>query len=681
MGVAWLLATTAWAGAQSDGGGAASEAEIVITGERVPRTIVQTPSSVEVVSEAELEALPLIADIDQLLLNIPNVHFGSGGLGPTIRGQDTTGVLRDLPAFVGGNRPRATIQVDGRPLNYFEFVFGTAPLWDVEQVEIFRTPQTTTQGRNSIAGAIFVENNDPGWTWESRMRLLLGNYDTSQLSAVLSGPLVDDQLAFRVSGDLFRQRTASDIGDNMRGADPDRDFYGLVRAKLLFEPEALEGLRLETSFVHLQSQAPQVEIVAEPFEQRADPFAGYGIFRVRTNSITGRLNWKVTPSLISSTTVSRGDSMIRRFAPPGRGESRTENDDFSQETLLRWEPRGPVQFSAGLNHLRATLGQRIDLTAVPSIRAVALFNDVQTSLGLFGEATIRPWRGVVATGGLRHQRDRQDREGQAGSLRLDFDRIFTAWLPKFSLAYEFDNRGSIGLLAQRAFNPGGVTINFFTAKADEFEPETLWNFETFARLSLPGGNLSMEANLFVNVIRDAQRVLVEEIVFPDGTRDFITAFANARRARSHGAEIQIDWRPTRLLRLSGGLGLLRTRILEADESTSLGPADRVEGKEFARAPRFTAFVSVEFRPVDPLSISAQIRHSSGYFGDDANYPELRAKGSTIIDSRLSWRAGPLTWFAYARNLFDRFYKTDLFPPDAAILGDPREYGAGIDLRF
>src|SRR4051812_5499065 len=87
--------------------------DIVVTGERVPRSIKETASSVHVVSARELEAMP--ADlIDRVLAGIPNVQLGNGSEGPTIRGQDSTGVLQGLPAFLGGARPRATLEVDGR---------------------------------------------------------------------------------------------------------------------------------------------------------------------------------------------------------------------------------------------------------------------------------------------------------------------------------------------------------------------------------------------------------------------------------------------------------------------------------------------------------------------------------------------------------------------------------------
>src|SRR6266567_735813 len=82
--------------------------EIIVTGERVKRTLKDTASSVSVATQRDIEAAS--ADrVDQMLALVPNVQLGNGSEGPAIRGQDTTGALQALPAFLGGNRPRTTL--------------------------------------------------------------------------------------------------------------------------------------------------------------------------------------------------------------------------------------------------------------------------------------------------------------------------------------------------------------------------------------------------------------------------------------------------------------------------------------------------------------------------------------------------------------------------------------------
>ena len=227
------------AAAQASGVGAAPQraAEIVVTGERVRRSLKDTASSVSVITRREIEA-GSASDVDDVLALVPNVQLGHGSQGPTIRGQDTTGALHDLPAFLGGNRPRTTLVLDGRRDTYNEFVFGTAPVWDVDRIEVFRTPQTTTQGQNSIAGAIFVTTSDPTFTPEARTRAIAGNLGTGELSAMASAPLSGD-VAMRVAGDLRYSRTASHIVDHIVGAEPNHEVFGLARAKLLVKPRGL----------------------------------------------------------------------------------------------------------------------------------------------------------------------------------------------------------------------------------------------------------------------------------------------------------------------------------------------------------------------------------------------------------------------------------------------------------
>ena len=248
---AWLLiaalvpAHTTEAPRPSQGAEKETGQAIIVTGERTRRTLRETASSVAVFESTDIEATGANG-LDQLLSSVPNVQLGNGSQGPAIRGQDTTGPLYALPAFLGGNRPRTTVVVDGRPATYNEFVFGPAPVWDVKRVEIFRSPQTTTQGQNSIAGAIFVYSEDPTFEPEARVRLIGGDYRTGEASFAASAPL-SRHVAARLAGDLRYNRTTSRITDVMAGADPNHEAYGMLRAKLLVLPGGDDGRLLVTS--------------------------------------------------------------------------------------------------------------------------------------------------------------------------------------------------------------------------------------------------------------------------------------------------------------------------------------------------------------------------------------------------------------------------------------------------
>ena len=647
---------------------------IVVTGERSRRSVRNTASSVEIFTAAEIQAEPGADRLDQLLEMTPNVTLGTTSLGPTIRGQNTTGVLQDLPAFLGGTRQRVTLQVDGRAVSYNEFVFAAAPLWDVAQVEVFRSPQSTTQGRNSIAGAIFIETEDPTYQPEARGRAIVGDIAMHQLSAIVSVPIVNEQLAVRLSGDVRMGRPDSEIDNRMVGADPNNDDYALFRLKMLGEPEAIPGLRAEFSLVHARSKMPQVENVRAPFRERRDPNPGYGVFGTRTNSLSLRADYEIRPALRSKTTFTYGSSRIQRFAPVGLGEAINLVDDWSIEQVLDGQI-GAVGFVAGVHHLETRLDQQINLTAVLGNGA---FDDRQSSSGLFGELEVRPIDPLKLTGGLRLQRDNQRRVGAIGNgivnFPLDYDESFDAVLPKVSLAYDVSPQLTAGILVQRAYNPGGTTINFDTGDNEEFGPEYAWSYELFGRASF--GRLRVNANLFHTAFRNAQRAQSRAYTAPGGQNAFWAEIENVPRSRSSGAEISATWSVTDRFRMGAGIGLLRTRI-----TRTVAPANPINGKEFQRAPHFTGSASVEWRPVEKLTLSASVRHHSDYFSNDANTPALLINANTVANARAAWTAGKVTVFAYARNVFDNFYMTGLGSTTSGTAVEPRTLGIGVEAAF
>lgn len=677
----WLAAAGAPA-AQADAEPAlaakgAETSEIIVTGERVPRSLRETPSSVAVVTAAELEAHAAPDRIEQLLELVPNVQLGSGGEGATIRGLDTTGPTRDLPAFLGGIRPRTTLVVDGRAVSYHEFVFGAAPVWDLERVEVFRTPQTTTQGRNSIAGAIFLNTRDPSFSWEGRARAIGGDLDTRHVSALVSGPLVADQVAFRLTGDYRKSRTSTVMANIVEGIDLNNDEYGQLRMKLLVRPNSLPDARAEITYAHIESQSPTVEGVRAPFRERRDPDGGGAVFGTNVDSLTADVSFDPTGPFSVRTVLSHGDAQVRRFAIPGLGVARIHYGDWSAETVARWDNGNGIEATGGLSHTLVDLDQFIDLSLLSGIGD---FDDRQTSTGLFGEVAWRLFSRATLIAGLRYQRDRQQRagflQGPTAPIPLDYAKSFDAWLPKVSLAYDVTREVTVGALVQRAYNPGGVSLRFDIGQADEYLAETLWNYELFARASLFDGALSATANVFRYDMRDAQRSRPISVIAPGGQRVGFADLFNVPKARAHGAELTLEWRASRRLSAEGSIGLLDTKITRTDEASS-----HLLGKEFQRAPPFGASAGIDWRPVDRVRLSAQLHYNAGYFSDETERRDLRVGGMTTVNAKAAVEWGRVTAFVYARNLFDEFAMRQLFLPDLGVPNDPREIGFGLEAGF
>ena len=655
---------------------ARTDEEIIVTGERVPRTLRDTAASVDVSREDRIEAMSGADRIEQVLEQVPNVVVGGGGDGPAIRGQDTTGVLRDLPAFLGGNRPRTTLQVDGRAVSFNELVFGAAGLWDIDRVEVFRSPQTTTQGHNSIAGAIFVHSNDPTYDWEARGRVLAGNYRMRQVSGVVSGPIIDDQLAFRAAGDVRRGLPAVKSAETIRGANPNNEDYSQLRFKLLAQPRFWPGRRIELTYAHSESLMPGAENVRLPFRDRRNSI-GIPVFRTNVDSVTAMVEHPLADSLNAATTLSHGNAYIRRYSFPGVGETRSRVRDFSIESVLNWNPDGTMRAVGGISHRRSSLDQFIDLT---QFIGIGEFDDQQRSYGLFGEVSVEPVARTTITAGLRYQRDRQQRSGLIGNegnqIPLDYDRTFSALLPKLSVAYDINEDVRAGLLIQRAYNPGGVTLQLDTGEHETFEAETLWNYELFARARLAGGALSLSGNLFFTDMRNSQRFRFFVVSLPGGPPVTLAHIFNVPRARTFGAEATADWRASDRLSVRAAVGLLDTKVTQTEEGSEI-----FQGREFARSPGLTASGSIDWRPVDPLRLSAQVRHHGSYFSDDTETAAVHVRSATFVDARAAWTMRKVTVFGYVRNLFDTFRLRALFNTMLATAHEPREIGVGMETRL
>ncbi len=649
--------------------------EIIVTGEQVPRSLRNTSSSVYVATQSEIEAEG--ADrADQILAQIPNVQLGNGSQGPAIRGLDSTGPLSALPAFLGGNRPRTTIVVDGRPDTYNEFVFGAQPTWDVARIEVFRSPQTTTQGQNSIAGAIFVNTNDPAPSPEYRVREIIGDFKTRQVSALASGPIAGDAVAFRIAGDFRYSRTTSKIDDVMAGADPNHDVFGLLRAKLLVN--AAPSTRATLGYVHSQSQAPQTVGVSTPFRERRDKAVNYGLFRVNVDSLTAAIRHEANENLTANLLLTAGDSMSRRFAISGFGQTRNDGRDWSAEAILNWMPEPSLRMVGGVSRTHVALKQFINLSLLSG--SIGRFRDWQDGTGLFADAEWKLTPRATVTAGIRYQRDRQKREGaftaDSFTVPVDFIGTFDAWLPKLTFAYDASPNLRIGAMIQKAYNPGGTTIRLDTSSADNFRAESLWDYELFARGSLWNGSLSFEANLFYYDMRDAQRAREFRIFTPSGRGAGFADLFNVPKARSYGAEGQLTWRANNSLSATVAVGLLGTKIIQ-----TYAENEALKGNQFDRSPHFTGSANINWKPTNHLRITAGIRHHGPYFSDPENSPNLRINRGTNVDARAAYQLGRISIFAQARNVFNAFNLLDLNNPVSGEAEDPRRVSVGIESEF
>ena len=231
--------------AEEAAGNAGSEGsgnEIVVTGMKFDRTLQDTPESVKVFTAEQIDRQSLVSVYD-LIDRTANLSSTFAESGFNIRGISNTNVSGY------GFGDLATVYLDGSPLPSEATGGGPLDLWDLEQVEILRGPQSTLQGRNALAGAIILKTADPSFDWRGKARAMVTDADGEyRLAAAVGGPIIDDVLAFRVAGELARGDGL--IKNRFSGGNYARTNSEVVRAKLLFAPAGAGGLEIKASYLY-----------------------------------------------------------------------------------------------------------------------------------------------------------------------------------------------------------------------------------------------------------------------------------------------------------------------------------------------------------------------------------------------------------------------------------------------
>lgn len=88
-------------------------------------------------------------------------------------------------------------------------------LIDIDQIEVLRGPQGTLFGRNTDAGVLNITTKKPSFTYGATAEASFGNLGYNQERVSVTGPLIDDTLAFRLTA--FNTRRDGYIGNYTTG--------------------------------------------------------------------------------------------------------------------------------------------------------------------------------------------------------------------------------------------------------------------------------------------------------------------------------------------------------------------------------------------------------------------------------------------------------------------------------
>lgn len=212
--------------------------KIVVTATRRDQSVNTAPVAVTAFSAQAIDAATIrdTQDLTRLAPGLVITSAASEATASTIRlrgigtsGANNLGLEGSVGVFVDGvylSRPGIAL----------------SDLNDVAQIEVLRGPQGTLFGKNTSAGAIVMQSKEPSFKPDGQATISSGSRDAFRLSAAVGGPLVDDKVAFRLSG-VFTQRDGylNDVGSGAKVNDRDR---ASLRGQLRIEPADDVSIRL-----------------------------------------------------------------------------------------------------------------------------------------------------------------------------------------------------------------------------------------------------------------------------------------------------------------------------------------------------------------------------------------------------------------------------------------------------
>ncbi len=310
--------------------------EVIVTAQKREQSLQEVPVAVTALSAKDISNAE-IRDIRSLQLLSPSINVTQAAAAYqttiSIRGIGTSG-------FNPGLEPSVGVFVDGVYRSRTGSSIGD--FLDLERVEILRGPQSTLYGKNSSAGVIGYYTKKPEYQFSSQVQLNLGNYNQRIAAARITGPLIEDTLAFSLSAnynkrDGFIKNPAQGIKVN------DRDRWA-VRAQLLWDP----------------SEAVQVRFIADVSRQR-ELCCAAPIY----------INGPTTPVIaaLGGTIISPADPYNRVVNFDGKMNSNM--DDGGASMQIDWAINDGVRFTSitGYRDFESDTDFDADFTDVELVRA------------------------------------------------------------------------------------------------------------------------------------------------------------------------------------------------------------------------------------------------------------------------------------------------------------------------
>ncbi len=694
--------------------------EIVVNGGLEKEYLKNTASSVKVIDKNIIRN-NRGNHFQDIMGKVANLNFAGGTSRPRyfqIRG------IGERSQYFGEGPPNFSVgfildDIDLAGLGMAGFIF------DLDQVEVFKGPQSAIYGTNAIAGLINLKSTDPKENFQSSLRIVSGLNDLRRINGMVNFPLsetVDTRVSFELGSDNgFREnKFLNKDNSNIRKEH-------LIRSKLRISPNKNSSTTLTLLRAVLNNNydmwAPDNNTKFLTFTDRQGMDSQETIaFSLKTNYKTDIWNAEFIFSesnndLIHSYDGDWGNNQYWMQEPYSFNPEITGWEyDFFDSTARKRDSQtieGRLDFGSFLLGIYSNSMKEEDdaigyLYGGDASLASSSFDFDR--LAIYGQFKFSISQRLKVIGNLRQEKSKISYYGNASY----YDWNTYGYLPlydeesdsipslsadhsggRLTIQFFINEKTRIFGSISKGYKAGGINQHPLISSINrKYNPESMVNREITIRRFTENSNFDI--TLF-QADRSEQQVSISSQQREGDPNSFKYYTANATNGYLSGVEIDATYKFNSELSISGALGILRTHVNKFIFNSGIGVSTILGDREAAHAPSYSYNFNLDYAKQKGLFGGIEVSGKDEFYFSDSH--DQMSSAFDLVNMQIGYKIGAVSLSIWGRNILDKRYavrgfyfglepiwneqnKEHEYPQrEYMSYGDPLNYGISLDYTF
>ncbi len=682
--------------------------EIIVKAGLTEEILQNLSSSISIISDEKIRKSG--ADHFQYFLdNIPNLNWAGGTSRPRyfqIRG------IGERGHYFGEGPPNFSIGylVDDIDISGMGMI---GQLHDIEQIEVFKGPQSSVYGANAIAGLISIKFKEPTKQLNFISSIDYGSDNHFGLRSAISNKITKS-LSFRLSGnfnrsDGFTKNRSKNI-NNTNGKEE-----SLFNLKLKFEPSNKIDLLSTILYSRLNNGNDKWAIdnnqdyktYTDDFGEDSQTSIAYALRA--TFKLNDKLGLKSITSfsdikLVHSYDSDWGDSLYFAFnydwTPESMGDDWYPRRDFYKEQKDRSNITQELRIYSNTLLLGLYIKNLKEKQKANGYLYAGVADDGESDYNFKAVASYFQYNYKILSklnlkANFRIEQNQYNYEGNAQKadsilIPVNYNIKDNMLGYRISLNYKSSMNTNYFISVARGYKAGGINQQPNLIESSRpYGPEYADNFEFGLKLKK---NKHITNLTVFKTYRKEQQVSISSQVDKSEPNSFLFYTTNAGSGNTMGVEYEHSYQLSKSLSIFSNLGLLDSWVNKFTYQSSDSEGNIIEDyggeRDAAMAPKIMGSIGFDFSIFNISFYSNTTYKSEYYFSDSHNE---KSDSYSLTNLTISRPIGKVNFKIWIRNIFDERYAVrgfyfGMIPPDWTdqlylSYGDPRQFGITMDYIF